>query len=288
VIDLCVVGDLKWLVALSMPHIPLLGEVTAISGIERMLGNDAAIISLLAARLGLRCQLLATNAIAIHDGQPLIDMLQQEGVDLSRVDTRGITTPTTFLLSREGSDERTWMIEEHAFYNPVSDLLPTSKFAYIDVYEEHIEERLALIKRWSRANVRCLVNLSATHIEEKIKVLAHIPSIDTIQIGGSKSVDESRIWGRNIFQMCNAKAMIITLGSLGAVLVDQHDSYHIPAEPIQPLRTIGAGASFTAGFLFALAQDATYKGAVVFANKHAARFCTLEKNPLDGIKDDWH
>lgn len=283
-IDLCVVGDLKWLVVLSMPRIPLPGEVTVVSGIERMLGNDAAIVSLLAARLGLRCQLLATNAIAIHDGQPLIDLLQHEGVDLSHVDIGGVTTPTTFLLSSADSDERTWMIEEHTFHHPTPDLLPTSKFAYIDVYEEYMEERLALIERWSQANVRCLVNLSATHIEEKVKLLAYIPSIDTIQIGGNIGVEEAHIWGRRIFQMCNAKAAIITLGSLGAVLVDEHDNYYVPAEPIQPLRTIGAGASFAAGFLSALAQDVSYRDAATVASKHASHFCTLEKNPLDGTK----
>jgi ribokinase len=284
VIDLCVVGDLKWLVVLSMPRVPLLGEGTVVRGIQRLLGNDAAIVSLLAARLGLRCQLLATNTIAMHDGQPLIDLLQHEGIDISRVDTGGGTTPTTFLLSSADSDERTWMIEEHAFHHPTPDLLPTSRFAYIDVYEEHMEERLALIERWSRANVRCLVNLSATHIEEKSQLLAHIPSIDTIQIGGNIGVEEAHIWGRRIFQMCNARAVIITLGSLGAVLVDEHDSYYVPAEPIQPLRTIGAGASFAAGFLFELAQDTTYREAVVFASKHAARFCILENNPLDGTQ----
>src|SRR5438552_6598483 len=159
-IDLCVVGDLNWLVVLSMPRIPLIGEGVTIKGIERMLGNDAAIVSLLASRLGLRCHLLATNAIATHDGQPLIDILQQEGIDISLVDTGGVTTPTTFLLSCAGSDERTWLVEEHAFCTPTPDLLPPSKFAYIDLYEGHIEERLALIQRWSQANVRCLVNLS--------------------------------------------------------------------------------------------------------------------------------
>jgi sugar/nucleoside kinase (ribokinase family) len=281
-IDLCTVGDLKWLVVLSMPRIPLLGERMIIKDIQRMLGNDAAIVSLLAARLGLRSNLLATNAIATQDGQPLIDLLQHEGVDLSLVDTGGVTTPSTFLLSCEDSDERTWMIEEHTFHNPASGLLPTSKFAYIDVYDEHIEERLALIQKWSEANVRCLVNLSATHIEEKAGLLARIPSIDTIQIGGSKSVDEAYIWGRDIFQMCNARAVIITLGNLGAVLVDRHDNYYIPAEPIRPLRTIGAGASFTAGYLCALVQQAaTYREAVIFASKYAASFCMLEKNLLD-------
>ena len=284
-IDLCVVGDLKWLVALSMPRIPLLGEGTVVRGIERILGNDAAIVSLLAARLGLRCQLLATNAIATHDGQPLIDLLQHEGVDLSLVNTGGATTPTTFLLSCEGSDKRTWMIEECAFHNPTFALPPASRFAYIDIYEGHIEERLTLIQRWAQANVRCLVNLSDSHIEEKVKVISRASSIDTLQIGGgSRGVDASRIWGRCIFRMCNARAVIITLGNLGAVLVDRDDSYYVPAEPIQPLRTIGAGASFAAGFLFALGQDATYKEAVVFASKHAASFCMLEKDPLDAMK----
>jgi sugar/nucleoside kinase (ribokinase family) len=283
-IDLCTVGDLNWLVVLSMPHMPLLGEGAAVTNIQRMLGNDAAIVSLLAARLGLRSNLLATNAIATHDGQPLLDLLQHEGVDLSRVDTRGITTPTTFLLSCADSEKRTWLIEEHAFHSPTSDLLPASKFAYIDIYEEHIEERLALLQKWSKANVRSLVNLSATHIEEKARLLAHIPFIDTLQIGGNTGVEEARIWGRHIFPMCNARAVIITLGSLGAVLVDRHDSYYVPAEPIQPVRTIGAGASFAAGFLCALAQDASYRDALVFASKHAASFCMLEKNLLDATK----
>lgn len=279
-IDLCVVGDLNWLIVLSMPRIPLIGEGMAIKGIERMLGNDAAIVSLLASHMGLRCCLLTTNTIARHDGQPLIDMLQQGGVDISYIDTGGITTPTNFLLSCAGSDERTWLIEEHTFCNPTPDLLPTSKFAYTDFYEEHIEERLALIQRWSLANVRYLVNLSNSHIEEKAKLLTRAPSIDILQIGGNKSVKESRLWGNHLLQMCNARVVIITLGSLGTVLVDRHDSYYIPAEPIQPLRTVGAGASFAAAFLSALAQDATYKDAAVFANKHAAKFCTLEKNPL--------
>jgi sugar/nucleoside kinase (ribokinase family) len=77
---------------------------------------------------------------------------------------------------------------------------------------------------------------------------------------------------------------VITLGSIGAVLVDQHEAYYIPAEPIRPLRTIGAGASFAAGFLYALSQGATYQDAAIFASKNAAIFCTLEKNPLEVMK----
>ena len=284
-IDLCTVGDLSWLVALPVPRMPLQGDIMMIKDIERLLGNDAAVVSLMAARLGMHCRLLPTNAIAQHDGLPLIDMLQQEGVDISLVDTNGTFTPTTFFLSRIASDDRAAIIEEYAFHCSVApDWHPNSTFAYIDLYEEHLNERLTFLHAWSQTNVRCLVNLSASHLEEKVRLLAHISSIDTIQMRGSGSIDEAHAWGRLVLQLCNTKAVVITLGNVGVVLVDQHGSYFTPAEPIHAVRTIGAGASFTAGFVSALAGGVAHRDAVEFACKQAANFCTATMNPLEVIR----
>src|SRR5438105_4851022 len=97
-VDLCAVGDLKWLIILSVSRFPLQGEMTLVTGIERQIGNDAAIVSLLASRLGVQSRLLPINAIARRDGQPLIDLLQRYGVDVSLIDAEGIITPTTFCL----------------------------------------------------------------------------------------------------------------------------------------------------------------------------------------------
>jgi ribokinase len=284
-IDLCTVGDLSWLIVLPVPHIPLPGEITMVKRGKYLLGNDAAIVSLMAARLGIHCRLLPTNAIAQHDGQPLINMLQQAGVDTSLVDTDGTFTPATFFLSHVASDDRATIIEEYAFHCTVApDWSPNCTFAYIDLYEEHLEERLAFLHAWSQTNVRCLVNLSASHLGEKVNLLAHISSIDTIQMRGSGSVDEAHVWGCHVLELCNPRAVVITLGSMGAVLVDQHDSYFIPAEPVHAVRTVGAGASFTAGFISALAGSATYHDAVGFGCKYAADFCTATINPLEVIK----
>jgi sugar/nucleoside kinase (ribokinase family) len=284
-IDLCTVGDLNWLIVLPVSHIPRQGEILMVKRGEHLLGNDAAIVSLMAARLGMQCRLLATNAIAQHDGQPLIDMLQQEGVDTSLVDTDGAFTPATFFFSCIASDERAAIVEEHAFHCSVApDWHPNCTFAYIDLYEEHLDERLAFLHAWSQTNVRCLINLSASHLEEKVRCLAHISSIDTIQMRGSGSVDEAHAWGRRVFQLCDTKVVVITLGSVGAVLVDQHGSHLIPAEPVHPVRTVSAGATFIAGFISALAGGATYRDAVGFACKHAANFCTATMNPLEVIK----
>ncbi len=280
-IDLCTVGDLSWLIVLPVSHIPLQGDVVTAKRGERLLGNDAAVVSLMGTYLGMHCRL----AIARHDGLPLVDMLQRAGVDTSLVDTNSDFTPTTFFLSRIASDDRTAITEEYAFHCSVTpDWYPNCTFAYIDLYKEHLDERLAFLHAWSQTNVRCLVNLSASHLEEKVRLLEHISPIDTIQMRGSGSVDDAHVRGRLAFQLCNPKAVVITLGSVGAVLVDQHDSYFIPTEPVHSLRTIGAGASFTAGFISALAGGATYRDAVRFASKHAANFCTAPINPLEVIK----
>ncbi len=284
-IDLCTVGDLSWLIVWPVSHIPLQGDVVTAKRGERLLGNDAAVVSLMGTYLGMHCRLLPTNAIARHDGLPLVEMLQRAGVDTSLVNTDGDFTPTTFFLSCIASDDRAAIIEECAFHCSVTpDWYPNCTFAYIDLYEEHLDERLAFLHAWSQTNVRCLVNLSASHLEEKVRLLEHISSIDTIQMRGSGSVDDAHVRGRLVFQLCNPKAVVITLGRVGAVLVDQHDSYFIPAEPVRSLRTIGAGASFTAGFISALASGATYPEAVGFASKHAANFCTDPINPLEVIK----
>jgi ribokinase len=284
-IDLCTVGDLSWLIVLAVPHMPLQGETMMARRGERLLGNDAAIVALMVTRLGMRSCLLPTNVIAQHDGLPLLNMLQQAGVDTSLIDTNGIFTPVTYFISRIASDDRAAIVEEGTFQCSVApDWYPNCTFAYIDLYEEHLNERLAFLHTWSQANVRCVVNLSASNLEEKVSLLARVPSIDTIQMRGSGSVDEAHAWGRQVFQRCETKAVVITLGSVGAVLVDKRDSYFIPAARIHTVRTIGAGASFTAGFISALSGGATYHDAVKFASRYAASFCMATMNPIEVMR----
>jgi sugar/nucleoside kinase (ribokinase family) len=285
-IDLCAVGDIHWLLVLSVPRIPLPGEMLLVKTVERLPGNDATIVSLQAASLGRACCLLATNAIALHDGRLLIEKLQRAGVDTSLIDTGAAFTPATFFLQHLSLDERVGLTEDSAFRRTLSpDQLPPCRFAYVDLYDEHFTERLALLQHWSQAGVRVLVNLSASHPEEKIAQLAALPAIDTVQMRGQGSVQEALRWGQRLQQQCRAQALLMTLGGVGMVLVEPHTSCFVAAEPVQPLRTIGAGASFSAGFLSALLGGSTYQEAALFASRHAATFCTSISNPLEVVRE---
>lgn len=283
-LDLYAVGDLSWFVCLPVPHMPLPGEVLFVQGSQRLLGNDAAIVSFFTARQGLCSCLLATNAISRRDGLPLLDLLQQAGVDISQVNTEASITPVTYFLSRIDSDERSGLVEAYPFRYPATEHLPASRFVYADIYEEHIDKRLALIEKLSSSNACCLINLSASHLIEKGRLLANIPSINTLFMRGSGSIADACVLGRHLLQICQAQFAMITLGEMGAVLIERHDMYVVPAETIKPLRTIGAGASFAAGFICALARGATHREAAVHASKLAATFCVLESNPLEVLK----
>lgn len=286
-LDVCIIGDLKWLFWLA--HVPLPLQETTVQDVKvtKLPGNDATIVALLAAHSGMHCCLFPTNAIARKDGQPLLDLLQQAGIDISLIDTGGPSTPYTFGLFDTISDKRSWLITSCPFHLPLSQP-PISTFAYIDLYDDSLEERFEILRSWSKAPIRWLVNLSATNHEMKLRMLASLPIIDTVQMSSTGDITTALEQGRLALHICNVQAAVVTAGKKGAALVERsttpgmpHQEHVVQAQRIQPLRTIGAGASFSAGFLQALNENKTYEEAVRSACTYAATFCTSQDNPLE-------
>lgn len=283
--DICVVGDLKRLLWLS-PTSPE-DVSTRLVKITRLPGNDATIVALLAAQAGIRCCHLPTNAIARKDGQPLLALLQRAGVNTSFIDTDGPSTPLTIGVFDPILNERRWSIEPCPF-RPFPSPPPACTFAYIDLYDDYLQERFEILHSLSTSTGRSLINLSATNHQLKLTMLASLPQIDMIQMGSNGDLTTALEQARQARQVCNARAIVVTAGKHGAVLVEQspiqgmpYHEYVILAQPIQPLRTIGAGASFSAGFLQALHQNETYEEAVRAACRYAADFCTSPINSLE-------
>ena len=136
-IDLCAIGDLKWLTILSVDHLPSPGMTTMLTSLERLIGNDAAIVSILSARLGMHCQLLPTNTISSQDGQSLIDFLHRAGVDTAYVRCEGTLTPATYCILQPLHEVRMWLVDNSVFLSDFGSHEPFEcKFAYLDLYAE--------------------------------------------------------------------------------------------------------------------------------------------------------
>lgn len=80
----------------------------------------------------------------------------------------------------------------------------------------------------------------------------------------------------NIEEACEAlknycKQFAITCGGEGALLFDGNSLIKVPAQPIKPIDTNGAGDMFAGAFLYALTQGKDFKTAGTFANIAAAK-----------------
>ena len=71
-----------------------------------------------------------------------------------------------------------------------------------------------------------------------------------------------------------ARAVVVTLGADGALVVEDGRTSHVPAVPVRPVDTTAAGDAFCGGMADALAGGASLQDAARWAVKVAAAACT--------------
>jgi len=72
---------------------------------------------------------------------------------------------------------------------------------------------------------------------------------------------------KKLREINNNHDMIVTLGSLGAILIEEESATHIPTVPATgELDVVGCGDAFTSGFALGLSMGFTEKKSVEFAN----------------------
>jgi ribokinase len=71
-----------------------------------------------------------------------------------------------------------------------------------------------------------------------------------------------------------ARAVVVTLGADGALVVEQGRASHVPAVPVRPVDTTAAGDAFCGGLADALAAGADLQDAARWAVRVAAAACT--------------
>jgi ribokinase len=109
---------------------------------------------------------------------------------------------------------------------------------------------------------------------ERVDVL--VPNrVELGQLAGGpapRTVSEAvRLAGR-----LGARAVVVTLGADGALVVEDGQASHVPAVPVQPVDTTAAGDAFCGGLADALAAGAGLGDAARRAVRVAAAACLRE------------
>ena len=106
-IDLFAIGELMWLTTIELTQLLKPGTTNPVNRVQRMIGNDATIVAILASQMGMTVK-LCTNSVSEIDGQGLMKILLRNQINLDFIDISGKYTPTNYcLIGKDG--ERTWL-----------------------------------------------------------------------------------------------------------------------------------------------------------------------------------
>lgn len=261
-----------------VPELPTRPAKHLATGYREILGGMAANAAAAAARLGARSRLLSR----IGDdsaGARIAEELRTHGVvfdDVERVAGMRSSRSAVFL---DGSGER--VLVNHA----PEDLLeraaapPPSTYGAFDA--------VLVDGRWPAAAVRALELAGSRRVPgladldhpmrepEATALLEAASHIAFSRDGLMRWTGETDpLVGLAAVRRRTRAALAVTLGGEGLLFVGDDRLDHLPAFPVRPVDTLGAGDTFHGALLVALAEGAAWCRALRFAAAAAALRCT--------------
>jgi ribokinase len=273
-----VVGSLNMDLVIRVPELPGPGETVSGGDLFRNPGGKGANQAVAAARLGRRVAMV--GCVGDDDaGRALLASLEADGVDRSRVRVvDGVPSGTAFItVSEDGENQIVVSPGANARLTEGDVAAAEAALRAARVTLLQLEVPLEAVAAAARtAGGRVVLNPAPVRDlpDELLGLLdVLVPNrVELAQLAGGpvpQTVDEAvRLAGR-----LPARAVVVTLGADGALVVEDGQAGHVPAVPVRPVDTTAAGDAFCAGLADALAGGAGLRDAARRAVRVAAAAC---------------
>jgi sugar/nucleoside kinase (ribokinase family) len=256
-------------VCTPIPHLPAAGELVMADGMLLTIGGCAANASVDLAKMGVRAAVVGRVGADVF-GRVVTDLLRDAGVDVSCLKTTaGADTSQTLIVNVQGEDRRfihTFGANRdfRAADIPL-ELLDQVKVLYVGGYlvmpGVSQEELIPIFAQARQRGVKTVLDIV---VPGKGEYLAHfdrlLPHVDVFL---PNNFEAERITGEKdplrqaeTFQRLGAGAVIITMGSQGALLVQKDLRLRAGVYPVSFVDPSGGGDAFDAGYICGLLQGA--------------------------------
>ena len=273
-----VVGSLNLDLVIRVPELPGPGETVSGGDLFRNPGGKGANQAVAAARLGRRVAMV--GCVGDDDaGRALLASLEADGVDRSRVRVvDGVPSGTAFItVGEDGENQIVVSPGANARLTPDDVAAAQGVLAAAAVTLLQLEVPLeAVAAAAGAAGGRVVLNPAPVRplpaeLLGQVDVL--VPNrVELAQLAGGPvpgTVSEAaRLAGR-----LPARAVVVTLGADGALVVEDGQAGHVPAVPVRPVDTTAAGDAFCGGLADTLAGGAGLADAARRAVRVAAAAC---------------
>lgn len=283
-------GMLTDVAILVVEQLPEHNTGALIKDVSDFVFDDAAIIACILRQWDVSAGVIGTAVGNDTRGRNLAQRLKEWGIQGEVRFSPDIKTPLEVDISDEtGARTYFWQREEHVLDTlDTADLsmLDGAQMMYVDWYDgDHI---VRAMDEAARLDVPVFLNLEHAHNDpallERYAGRARICQAvtDAAQKDGSDSLDVARKLIRQ-----GVETVIITLASEGSLVVSGDEAIRVHAPQMVAVDGCGAGATFSAGFIYGHLQGWGLEESVRFATAAASLKVTragLEMFPMEEIK----
>lgn len=257
---------------------PQAGETVAGGHFEQHGGGKAANQAVAAARSGAEVALL--SAVGADDfGTARLEALAGEAIDVSAITSFDDVASGVAIIVVEASGEnricdlpgaREKMTPEQC----LKAYERTQPEAILSANELSFACHQALFERAQQDGIPVWYNVAPFSTDAR-ELLAFVDTLivnrgeaeDILGVRGQDhSIDDLAAGLRDL----GVKRVVVTLGSDGARGFDDEGDYTVPAEPVNPIDTTGAGDTFCGAWASEMLRGASFADALAYANRAAA------------------
>lgn len=264
--DICLFGDVVHFIYCRAATKIFMGESQQIDTISSTIGNDAAIVAFVLAKLKEKVKFISMSCLSAN----YLYKMEQAGISV--INPKVMEPGGKTVLVEDGCGRRTFLSSYSPFLDEIK-VPETAGFIYIDFYEEHLDILHQFLGEVEKIKHTLLyINLSSSRIMEKVEFLAnHGRKPDFVQFScnecdGGKMLEEvSRNLKRSI--------LIATYGSHGSCMLSNGTMYVCRIDHPDGRNIVGAGSFFAAHFISALCRTKYAVQAHCYASQEVTRLC---------------
>jgi len=275
--DIVVIGSLNMDLVVRAVRLPQAGETIIGEDLKLFPGGKGANQAVAATRSGGKVAMVGRVGNDVF-GTNLVESVTQQGIDVQNIsiDDKGVTGTATILIDKSGENRiivspGANQLVSRGDIDRAEKIISQAKFMLLQ-FEIPLDTVWHAIEMAASYPIQVLLNPAPAFeipaaMLEKIDYL--VPNeIETSLLTGvtRKRGNESVIEGARRLLAGGVSAVIVTLGSRGALLVKQDEVVDYPAKDIKVIDTTAAGDAFIGGLVASLCQGVSLADAIEFAN----------------------
>ena len=274
---------------LVVEQLPAHNTGALISEISEFVFDDAAIVACLLRQWDVPVGMIGTAVGDDTRGHNLAQQLKEWGVQGEVRFSKDIKTPLEIDISdRTGARTYFWQREKYVLDTlDTADLslLNGAQMLYVDWYDgDHI---VRAMEEATRLGVPVFLNLEHAHTDPALlaRYAGRACICQAVTDAAQKDESDPLDVARKLIR-AGVETAIITLASEGSLVVSGDEAIRVYAPEMVAVDGCGAGATFSAGFIYGYLQDWNLEESVRFATAAASLKVTragLEMFPLEEI-----